>query len=129
MSGLNGLLTVPYETCSDVAHALIAFAIAFACAPFPKEVETSPTVKVQRFPAESFDSLIDEHADSLMEQGRKVFRYDSLGSESFWGDKLKLHEAIAGEKQGGVGPGLNTIRNTFRHRLCSTSIHWRSSSS
>ena len=63
---------------------LIVFAIAFACAPFPKEVETSPAVKAPRFPAESFDSLIDEHVDSLMEQGRKVFRYDTFGSESFW---------------------------------------------
>ena len=49
---------------------LIVLAIAFACAPFPKEVETSPAVKAQRFPAESFDGIIDEHADSLMEKDR-----------------------------------------------------------
>ena len=27
-------------------------------------------------------------------------------ARGYWGDKQKLHEAIAGEKQGGVGPGL-----------------------
>lgn len=42
----------------------------------------------------------------MIEKGCQVFRYDTFGSETFWGDKLKLHEAIAGEKQGGVGPGL-----------------------
>src|SRR5262245_29533189 len=27
--------------------------------------------------------------------------------EAFWGDALRLHQAIAGEKQGGVGPGVS----------------------
>lgn len=88
----------------------VALGIAFACAPFPKTVETNPAVKAQRFPAESFDSLIEDHAERMMEEGRQIFRYDTFGSESFWGDKLKLHEAIAGEKGGGVGPGLTPKR-------------------
>ena len=29
------------------------------------------------------------------------------GSESFWGDALQLHRAIAGEKNGGVGGGVS----------------------
>jgi hypothetical protein len=85
---------------------LIGFCIAFACAPYPKDVETNPAVKAQRFPAESFDSVIEDHVDRMMENGRQVFRYDTFGSESFWGDQLKLHEAISGKKQGGQGPGL-----------------------
>lgn len=80
--------------------------IGFACMKFPKEAETSPAVKAQRFPAGSFDGKIDDNADRMVDEGRKIFRYDTFGSEAFWGDKLRLHEAIAGEKHGGVGPGL-----------------------
>jgi hypothetical protein len=50
--------------------------------------------------------VIEDNVDDMMKRGREIFRYDTFGSENFWGDKLKLHEAIAGEKQGGRGPGL-----------------------
>ena len=43
----------------------------------------------------------------MMDEGRKTFRYDTFGSEAFWGDALELHKAIAGEKNGGVGPGVS----------------------
>lgn len=39
-------------------------------------------------------------------RGREAFRLDTFGSEAFWGGALKLHRAIAGEANGGVGPGL-----------------------
>ena len=42
-----------------------------------------------------------------MEQGKQIFRYDTFGSEDFWGGKLRLHEAIAGQKLGGVGNGVS----------------------
>lgn len=42
-----------------------------------------------------------------IEKGQHTFRYDTFGDEAFWGDTLKLHRAIAGEKLGGVGPGLS----------------------
>src|SRR5215469_198374 len=38
--------------------------------------------------------------------GRKIFRYDTFGDQAFWGDALKLHQAIAGANLGGVGPGV-----------------------
>jgi hypothetical protein len=38
--------------------------------------------------------------------GRAIFRFDTFGSEAHWGDALKLHLSIAGEANGGVGPGL-----------------------
>ena len=47
------------------------------------------------------------YAQTMLEQGRKTFRYDTFGSEAFWGDTLQLHKAIAGEKNGGVGPGVS----------------------
>ncbi len=39
--------------------------------------------------------------------GRHIFRFDTFGDEVFWGDALRLHQAIAGETHGGVGPGLS----------------------
>ena len=46
-------------------------------------------------------------AARLVEQGRQIFRFDTFGDEKFWGDSLKLHRAVAGAANGGVGPGLS----------------------
>jgi hypothetical protein len=43
----------------------------------------------------------------MIKEGRQTFRYDTFGDESFWGDALKLHQAIAGENLGGVGRGVS----------------------
>jgi hypothetical protein len=48
-------------------------------------------------------SFIQQTAD----QGREIFRFDTFGDEAFWGGALQLHKAIAGEAQGGVGPGVS----------------------
>ena len=53
-----------------------------------------------------FDASIGQNSHRLLQEGQRIFRYDTFGDESFWGDQLKLHEAIAGEKHGGIGPGL-----------------------
>jgi hypothetical protein len=47
------------------------------------------------------------NAMKLIEEGRQIFRHDTFGDEVFWGETLQLHEAIQGEKHGGVGPGLD----------------------
>jgi hypothetical protein len=47
------------------------------------------------------------HAIRLISQGRHIFRFDTFGSQAFWGDMLKLHQAIEGAALGGVGPGLS----------------------
>jgi hypothetical protein len=39
--------------------------------------------------------------------GRQIFRFDTFASEKFWGDTLKLHQAVAGTNNGGVGPGVS----------------------
>lgn len=54
-----------------------------------------------------FDGEIASHAQVLLNEGKKIFRYDTFGSEAFWGDALQLHKAIAGEKNGGVGSGVS----------------------
>jgi hypothetical protein len=55
----------------------------------------------------SFDGVVSKNAQKMMEQGRQIFRYDTFGSEAFWGDALQLHKAIAGAKNGGVGGGVS----------------------
>jgi len=53
------------------------------------------------------DATIARHAQTMMDEGRRTFRYDTFGSEAFWGDALQLHKAIVGEKNGGIGPGVS----------------------
>ena len=31
----------------------------------------------------------------LVREGRQIFRYDTFGDEAFWGERLRLHEAVA----------------------------------
>jgi len=47
-----------------------------------------------------------ENAEAMIAEGRETFRFDTFGDEAFWGDTLRLHEAVAGAANGGVGPGL-----------------------
>jgi len=54
-----------------------------------------------------FDQAISAHALDLFANGRRTFRFDTFGDEHFWGDTLKLHQAIEGARFGGVGPGLS----------------------
>jgi len=48
-----------------------------------------------------------ENARVMLNEGRRVFRFETFGDEAFWGDTLKLHQAIAGSKLGVVGPGVS----------------------
>ena len=56
---------------------------------------------------QDFDTEAARKAQMMLEEGMKTFRYDTFGSEAFWGDTLQLHKAIAGENNGGVGPGVS----------------------
>ena len=53
------------------------------------------------------DRMTDANAQKMIEDGRQIFRFDTFGSEAFWGDVLELHKAIAGEKNGGMGQGVS----------------------
>ncbi len=75
-----------------------------SCAHFlTRDVETDPAV--EKAPG-NFSSIIQQNATELFKQGQEIFRYDTFGSEVFWGDQLQLHRAILGEKLGGIGSGL-----------------------
>src|SRR5438034_464547 len=65
-----------------------------------------PQNEAVRTQPNSFTDDIEANAASLLKEGRNVFRHETFGDEYFWGDTLQLHLAIAGERHGGVGPGL-----------------------
>ncbi len=58
-------------------------------------------------PEGPFDREIRGNARQMVEEGRHIFRFDTFGDEAFWGDALQLHQAIQGERFGGVGPGVS----------------------
>jgi hypothetical protein len=53
------------------------------------------------------DRAMEANDDRMIAEGRRTFRFDTFGDEAFWGDTLHLHQAIAGGKLGGVGPGVS----------------------
>jgi hypothetical protein len=61
----------------------------------------------QTEPLSGFDRVILNSVRQRIDQGRQIFRFDTFGDESFWGETLKLHLAIEGANLGGVGPGLS----------------------
>lgn len=50
---------------------------------------------------------VSSNAVALVNSGRQIFRFDTFGDEAFWGDTIKLHQAIEGSALGGVGPGVS----------------------
>src|SRR3989442_15834102 len=59
-----------------------------------------------RKPPSENDRQIARHAQRMLEEGQRIFRFDTFGSEAFFGDALQLHQAIAGAKNGGGGAGV-----------------------
>jgi hypothetical protein len=57
--------------------------------------------------APAHDVTIFTNAQMMIDSGRQIFRFDTFASEKFWGDTLRLHEAVAGTNNGGVGPGVS----------------------
>jgi hypothetical protein len=78
--------------------------VSFRQLPLDAQAQQPPATTAQ---TGSFDAAIDQNAQRMIEEGRRIFRYDTFGSEAFWGDQLRLHQAIVGEKLGGVGPGVS----------------------
>lgn len=54
-----------------------------------------------------YERLVAQDQRRSFVNGRQIFRYDTFGDEAFWGDTVKLHQAIQGAKFGGVGAGVN----------------------
>jgi cytochrome c peroxidase len=71
-----------------------------------REQSTTPST-TQPASRQDFDAQIQDNARRMLEDGKRTFRFDTFGSEDFWGGQLRLHEAIVGQKLGGVGPGVS----------------------
>ena len=83
-------------------------ALVFAIVAFAAVVARSVSPAAQSAkPAGPFDATIASNVQRMIDEGRRTFRYDTFGDEAFWGDQLKLHQAIVGQKLGGVGPGVS----------------------
>src|SRR5713226_5919077 len=92
---MRSSLAVKVALTAGVALAAIAF------------VSVTRSVPGTASPSSGFDAVIDDNADRMVREGRQIFRFDTFGDEVFWGDALHLHQAIAGERNGGVGPGVS----------------------
>ena len=77
-----------------------------SCVDLPRGVDTNPAAREQAGEG-SFNAAIRDNSARLFTDGREIFRHDTFGSEAFWGGKLALHRAIAGDRFGGTGPGVN----------------------
>src|SRR5215207_5501263 len=91
-----------YRRVASAASVLVAGVLA--CTHLStKGVPQNEAVRTQ---PNSFTDDIERNASASLKEGRNVFRHETFGDEYFWGDTLQLHLAIAGERHGGVGPGL-----------------------
>src|SRR5262249_20878073 len=86
---------------------LIAFALAGLAAVLALADLSGDRAAAQRGQPNDPNAAVNQNARTMIEVGRKVFRFDTFGDEAFWGDALGLHRAIAGKRFGGVGPGLS----------------------
>ena len=68
---------------------------------------TAQEIRSQSTKKEADRDATADNAVRLANHGRRVFRFDTFGDQAFWGDTLKLHQAIEGSKLGGVGPGVS----------------------
>ena len=66
------------------------------------EISRSTTVN-----ANNPHNSVVENAVNKVQQGEQIFRFDTFGDEAFWGDTVRLHQAIEGAGLGGVGPGVS----------------------
>ena len=82
----------------SMVKALVAAVAVLAPLAWADEVKTSN---------DAYASNAWQNAAQMLARGRHTFRFDNFGNQDFWGGKLGLHRAIAGEQFGGVGPGVS----------------------
>jgi hypothetical protein len=89
--------------------AVIAFTACSVggCVPGRADAEVEQSSNSTQAAPTGFDAEIQANAARMLEEGKQTFRYNTFGSEDFWGGNLRLHEAIAGASLGGVGAGVS----------------------
>ncbi len=66
-----------------------------------------PNKSSQAHAGTPFDTQVEHARNQMFDEGKRIFRFDTFGDEAFWGGTLRLHQAIAGAKNGGVGEGVS----------------------
>ena len=88
----------PYlKVCAAFAAAAIALVLP-SCSSEPVKPGTDDS-----------EASVNAHARDTIAEGRRIFRYDTFGSEAFWA-KTRLHDVIGGTHNGGVGDGITPSR-------------------
>jgi hypothetical protein len=82
-------------------HLIVTGAVLFIAAMFA--ISRSAPVKAHS----TSQNSVAQNAINKVAQGEQTFRFDTFGDQAFWGDTLKLHQAIEGAGLGGVGPGVS----------------------
>jgi len=90
-----------------VPHRFAAAVLAATCACKTAGMQETSPDRGAAAASTGQASMIEENAKRMIAQGRDIFRDDTFGSEDFFGAALKLHQAIAGDKHGGVGGGVS----------------------
>ena len=85
--------------------ASFVFVLIVSCVRLPSYAPQNPAVKNEMHSGSYRDAVAD-YSQKMFNEGRQIFRHDTFGSEEFWSGKLRLHQAIAGDRFGGVGHGL-----------------------
>ena len=89
------------------AKVLGVFLVAFLLLPLESPRGTFDAFSQGEPPTPAFDGEIIDNASRLFNEGKQIFRFDTFGSEDFWGGMLRLHLAIAGTQGGGIAEGLS----------------------
>jgi hypothetical protein len=84
---------------ASLASALVAMGLT--------AVASAPQVSARTGGSAASQDQGNNASAGLVSQGKQTFRFDTFGDQAFWGDTLHLNQAIAGAKNGGVGPGLS----------------------
>jgi len=92
-----------------LANAAAQFRAAVAILAFSVLVHdgTDAPPAIAQDTGKGFGEAADHYAKQLLRDGKQTFRFDTFGSEEFWGGQLKLHRAVEGEKLGGAGAGIS----------------------
>src|SRR5687768_966240 len=85
--------------------ALILMSVGLIVPALLLHVYANPNART--YNARTYEATAVQNASDMLKEGKETFRFDTFESEDFWGNKLRLHQAIAGEKLGGVGPGVS----------------------
>lgn len=94
-----------FYSITAVPLLILALLSASACSDSRADSTPATTIGKAQVPLginTGFDNL-----PAAIQEGQETFRFDTFGDERFWGDSLKLHRAIEGEKFGGVGDGVS----------------------